>query len=144
METALHQHEAVLHVAVVAAEDEFWGEVPVAVVEVKPGAQVRGDDRSTSRNSFGAKIEITGVNNTESRGVFSSKPRCVACSSYVLFVFVFVSIFLFCFCFYISFLFWSLCVSVFLFCFCFCFVSLFVVSLTMFPEAHDGTSLSLS
>lgn len=41
VETALHQHEAVLHVAVVAVEDEFWGEVPVAVVETKPGVEVR-------------------------------------------------------------------------------------------------------
>ena len=41
VEMALHQHEAVLHVAVVAVPDSFWGEVPVAVVEAKSGAEVR-------------------------------------------------------------------------------------------------------
>ncbi|CAM9499320.1 unnamed protein product [Ascophyllum nodosum] len=40
VEMALHQHEAVLDVAVVAIPDSFWGEVPVAVVEAKPGAKV--------------------------------------------------------------------------------------------------------
>ena len=40
VETVLHQHEAVLHVAVVAMPDPFWGEVPVAVVETKPGVEV--------------------------------------------------------------------------------------------------------
>lgn len=41
VETALHQHEAVLHVAVVAVPDSFWGEVPVAIVEAKPGMEVQ-------------------------------------------------------------------------------------------------------
>lgn len=40
VESALHQHEAVLHVAVVALPDSFWGETPVAVIETKPGAKV--------------------------------------------------------------------------------------------------------
>lgn len=40
VETVLHQHEGVLHVAVVAVEDDHWGEVPVAVVEGKQGIQV--------------------------------------------------------------------------------------------------------
>lgn len=40
IESALHQHEAVLHVAVVAADDKFWGEIPIAIVETKPGMKV--------------------------------------------------------------------------------------------------------
>lgn len=40
VETVLHQHEAVLHVAVVAMPDPFWGEVPVAVIETTPGVEV--------------------------------------------------------------------------------------------------------
>lgn len=40
VETVLHQHESVSHVAVVAMPDRFWGEVPVAVVETKPGVEV--------------------------------------------------------------------------------------------------------
>lgn len=40
VETVLHQHEGVLHVAVIAMEDEHWGEVPIAVVEAKQGIQV--------------------------------------------------------------------------------------------------------
>ncbi|CAN0293195.1 unnamed protein product [Ascophyllum nodosum] len=44
VEMALHQHEAVLHVAVVAVPDSFWGEVPVAVVEAKSGAEVSAED----------------------------------------------------------------------------------------------------
>lgn len=40
VETVLHQHEAVLHVAAVAMPDPFWGEVPVAVVETKPDVEV--------------------------------------------------------------------------------------------------------
>lgn len=43
VETALHQHEAVLNVAVVAVPDPFWGEVPFAVVEAVPHAQVRSE-----------------------------------------------------------------------------------------------------
>jgi fatty-acyl-CoA synthase len=38
VERALTQHEAVLEVAVVAAPDEKWGEVPVAFVTLKEGA----------------------------------------------------------------------------------------------------------
>ncbi|CAN0397841.1 unnamed protein product [Discosporangium mesarthrocarpum] len=40
VEMALHQHEAVLHAAVVAIEDDYWGEVPCAVVQKKPGKEV--------------------------------------------------------------------------------------------------------
>ncbi|WP_119459255.1 long-chain-fatty-acid--CoA ligase [Rhodospirillaceae bacterium SYSU D60014] len=44
VENALYQHPAVLEVAVVAAPDEKWGEVPVAFVDCKPGlAPTEGD-----------------------------------------------------------------------------------------------------
>ena len=37
-------HEAVLEVAVVAAPDEKWGEVPVAFVTLKEGARASDDE----------------------------------------------------------------------------------------------------
>jgi fatty-acyl-CoA synthase len=40
VEDALYRHAAVLACAVVAKPDERWGEVPLAFVECKPGAQV--------------------------------------------------------------------------------------------------------
>ncbi|HEY3564686.1 MAG TPA: acyl--CoA ligase family protein [Casimicrobiaceae bacterium] len=43
VERALNQHDAVLEVAVVAAPDAKWGEVPVAFVTLKEGASVTGD-----------------------------------------------------------------------------------------------------
>ena len=43
IERALNQHEAVLEVAVVAAQDAKWGEVPVAFVTLKDGASVSAD-----------------------------------------------------------------------------------------------------
>ncbi|CAN0291720.1 unnamed protein product [Scytosiphon promiscuus] len=43
VEAALHRHEAVLSVAVVALPDPFWGETPVAVIETKPGAKVSAE-----------------------------------------------------------------------------------------------------
>jgi fatty-acyl-CoA synthase len=43
IERALNQHDAVLEVAVVAALDEKWGEVPVAFVTLKEGVQANAD-----------------------------------------------------------------------------------------------------
>lgn len=58
VETALHQHEAVLHVAVVAVPDSYWGEIPVAVVEAKPGAQVQEGIDATFDDRLVNKINI--------------------------------------------------------------------------------------
>ena len=44
IEQALTSHEAVLEVAVVAAPDEKWGEVPVAFVTLKEGARASDDE----------------------------------------------------------------------------------------------------
>jgi fatty-acyl-CoA synthase len=44
IENALYAHPAVLECAVVAAPDEKWGEVPVAVVVLKPGATASPED----------------------------------------------------------------------------------------------------
>jgi fatty-acyl-CoA synthase len=44
VEQALTHHPAVLEVAVVAAPDAKWGEVPVAFVALKEGATASGDD----------------------------------------------------------------------------------------------------
>jgi acyl-CoA synthetase (AMP-forming)/AMP-acid ligase II len=44
IENALYAHPAVFECAVVAAPDETWGEVPVALVVLKPGAAATVDD----------------------------------------------------------------------------------------------------
>ncbi|HTP88649.1 MAG TPA: long-chain-fatty-acid--CoA ligase [Bryobacteraceae bacterium] len=44
IEKAIYAHEGVLECAVVAAPDEKWGEVPVAVVLRKPGASLTAED----------------------------------------------------------------------------------------------------
>ena len=44
VEGLLYKHPAVLEAAIVAAPDERWGEVPVALVVLKPGAQATEGD----------------------------------------------------------------------------------------------------
>lgn len=44
IETALYSHHAVLECAVVAAPDEKWGEAPVAIVVLKPGATASAEE----------------------------------------------------------------------------------------------------
>jgi acyl-CoA synthetase (AMP-forming)/AMP-acid ligase II len=44
VERVLYEHEAVLEVAVVGRPDERWGEVPVAYVALRPGAQATRDE----------------------------------------------------------------------------------------------------
>jgi len=44
VEDALYKHPAVMAVAVVAKQDDKWGETPCAFVELKPGAQASVED----------------------------------------------------------------------------------------------------
>ena len=44
IEDAIYQHAAVVAVAVVAAPDAKWGEVPCAFVELRPGEQLTAED----------------------------------------------------------------------------------------------------
>jgi len=44
VEGFLYKHHAVLEAAVVAAPDERWGEVPYAIVVLKPGAQASQEE----------------------------------------------------------------------------------------------------
>ncbi len=44
IEDAIYQHAAVVAVAVVAAPDAKWGEVPCAFVELRPGVQLTAED----------------------------------------------------------------------------------------------------
>jgi fatty-acyl-CoA synthase len=44
IENALYAHPAVLECAVIAAPDDTWGEVPVAVVVLKPGEHAAAED----------------------------------------------------------------------------------------------------
>jgi fatty-acyl-CoA synthase len=44
VEDVLHRHPAVMLAAVVAQQDEKWGEVPCAFVELKPGAEATAED----------------------------------------------------------------------------------------------------
>jgi len=44
VEGLLYKHPVVLEAAVVAAPDERWGEVPFAIVVLKPGATATGDE----------------------------------------------------------------------------------------------------
>ncbi len=44
VEEALYRHPAVMHAAVVAQPDEKWGEVPCAVLEMRPGMSATEDE----------------------------------------------------------------------------------------------------
>jgi fatty-acyl-CoA synthase len=44
VEDALYKHPAVMAVAVVAKQDDKWGETPCAFVELKPGASATADE----------------------------------------------------------------------------------------------------
>ena len=44
VERVLYEHPAVLETAVIGRPDERWGEVPVAVVVLKPGAAATADE----------------------------------------------------------------------------------------------------
>jgi len=44
VEDALYKHPAVMAVAVVAKQDDKWGETPCAFIELKPGAAATADD----------------------------------------------------------------------------------------------------
>ncbi len=44
VEDVLFRHAAVSLVAVVAREDEKWGETPCAFIELKPGAQATAEE----------------------------------------------------------------------------------------------------
>jgi fatty-acyl-CoA synthase len=48
IESALHQHPAVMLAAVVAVADDKWGEVPCACIELKPNAAPPSDDELTA------------------------------------------------------------------------------------------------
>lgn len=47
VETVLYEHPAVLESAVFGIPDERWGEVPAAIVSLKPGQEVSADDLVT-------------------------------------------------------------------------------------------------
>lgn len=44
IETALYEHPAVLESAVIGIPDERWGEVPAAIVAIRPGCQATSDE----------------------------------------------------------------------------------------------------
>ena len=44
VERVLYEHPAVLETAVIGRPDERWGEVPVAVVVLRPGASATADE----------------------------------------------------------------------------------------------------
>ena len=48
IETVLHRHPAVLLAAVVAVPDPKWGEVPCAVIELKPGSDAPSPEQLAS------------------------------------------------------------------------------------------------
>ena len=58
VEDVLYKHPAVLTCAVVAAADEKWGEVPMAFVELRDGAQVSTDELNAYCLSKIAKFKV--------------------------------------------------------------------------------------
>ena len=58
IEQALASHPAVLESAVVAAPDEKWGEVPVAFVALKDGAQVGADELTEHLRGVLARFKV--------------------------------------------------------------------------------------
>jgi len=47
VERVLYEHAAVLEAAVIGRPDDRWGEVPVAFVALRPGANVTADELVT-------------------------------------------------------------------------------------------------
>ena len=72
VEKAIFAHPAVLECAVVAAPDPKWGEVPVAIVVLKPGQQLRG---AADRVSAGAHREIQDAAHRRIHGNAAAQDR---------------------------------------------------------------------
>jgi fatty-acyl-CoA synthase len=58
VEDALYRHPAVMTCAVVAKEDEKWGESPLAYVELRPDANVTADELVTHCKSLLAGYKV--------------------------------------------------------------------------------------
>jgi fatty-acyl-CoA synthase len=61
VEKAIFAHAAVLECAVVAAPDSKWGEVPAAIVVLKPGHQLCSDDLIAFLQKQVAKFKLPGI-----------------------------------------------------------------------------------
>ena len=69
VEGVLHQHPAVLLAAVVALPDSKWGEIPCAVLELKPGASTTPEELEAFCRSKIAGFKIPG------RFIFQELPK---------------------------------------------------------------------
>ena len=58
VEQALASHPAVLECAVVAAPDDFWGEVPVAFIQLRPGADVTPEELASHVRTQLARFKV--------------------------------------------------------------------------------------
>ena len=58
VEKAIFAHPAVLECAVVSAPDERWGEIPVAVVVIKPGQQLNEEQLMSFLKARIAKFKM--------------------------------------------------------------------------------------
>src|SRR5690606_12316675 len=58
VEDALYRHSAVASCGVVARQDDKWGEVPVAFVELKPGATATEEDIIGHCRSLLARFKV--------------------------------------------------------------------------------------